>query len=147
MSGVASAYPSRLARNHLGECVVATQDLGPGVVVERFEGPIVTWEDVPESEVAYVISFEPHRWLIPEPAARYLNHSCDPNCAFRPDRRVVTLHAVTRGEELTIPYDWADAADVARHPDHYFWDPRWSFDCRCGTPVCRGRIDRYRVHR
>ena len=144
MTSIVGAFPSRLTRNHIGACVVAKQDLPPGSIVERFEGPVLAWQDVPEDEVAYVISFEAYRWLIPEPVARYLNHSCEPSCMFRPDRSVVTTRAVREGEELTIPYDWADAADVARHPDHYFWDERWSFDCRCGAPSCRGRIDRYR---
>jgi len=112
--------------------------------VARFEGPVVAWEDVPEDEVIYVISFEPGRWLVPRSDARYLNHSCDPNCRFLPDGLVVTERPVAAGEELTIPYDWADREAVERHPEHYFWDERWSFECRCGTPACRGVIDRYR---
>ena len=75
---------------------------------------------------------------------RFLNHSCDANCMFQPTREVTTVRQIARGEELTIPYDWADPAQVERHPDHYFWDPRWSFRCRCGARRCRGVIDRYR---
>ena len=48
------------------------------------------------------------------------------------------------GEELTISYDWADPGDVRAHPDHYFWDERWSFRCRCGAACCVGVVDRYR---
>ena len=140
----ARGFPSRLLQNHIGECVVATADLPEGTLVERFEGPVVAWGEVPDDEVVYVISFEPHRWLIPRAPARFINHSCEPNCMVRPNGDVVTTRPVSAGAELTIPYDWADAAELARHPDHYFWDPRWSFDCRCGTPGCRGRIAAYR---
>ena len=102
------------------------------------------WSEVPEVEVVYVIAFVAYRWLIPRTPARYLNHSCDPNCEVRPDRHVVTRRAVAAGEELTIGYDWADANDVRAHSDHYFWDERWSFSCRCGARCCVGVVDRYR---
>lgn len=133
-----------VARNHIGACVLAAQDLPAGTVVGRFDGPTVPYDQVPEEEIIYVISFEAYRWIIPGSPERYFNHSCEANTEFRPSREVVTVRAVARGEEITIPYDWADARELARHPDHYFWDPRWSFDCRCGSPRCRGRIDRYR---
>jgi hypothetical protein len=102
------------------------------------------WDEVPPTEVIYVISFEPYRWLVPRTSARYLNHSCDPNCEFLATRDVVTRRAVAAGEELTISYDWADRTEYTRHPGHYFWDPRWTFACRCRSPRCLGLIDRYR---
>lgn len=123
---------------------MASVDIAAGTTVARFEGPVVAWENVPEEEVIYVISFEPGRWLIPRSDARYLNHSCDASCRFLPDGRVVASRAIAAGEELSIPYDWADRAAVERHPDHYFWDERWTFQCRCGEAGCRGVIDRYR---
>jgi hypothetical protein len=124
--------------------VVASQALPAGSVVGRFVGPVVSYDQVPEDEIVYVISFQAHRWLIPQAPERFLNHSCEPNCRFEPSREIVTVRAVAAGEELTIPYDWAHRADVERHPDHYFWDPRWTFRCRCRAPSCRGLIDRYR---
>jgi hypothetical protein len=133
-----------VSRNEYGACVVAARDLAAGETVARFDGPVVSWPEVPEPEVIYVISFEPYRWLIPRTTARFLNHSCDPSCAFLPTRDVVTRRAVAAGEELTISYDWADAGELARHPDHYFWDTRWTFSCRCRSPRCLGLIDRYR---
>ena len=123
---------------------MAARDLAAGETVERFDGPVVSWGEVPEADVIYVISFEPHLWLIPRTAARFFNHSCAANCEFLPSRDVVTRRAVAAGEELTISYDWADRAQYARHPDHYFWDPRWTFACRCRSPRCLGLIDRYR---
>ncbi len=140
----ASARKTALGRNAHGQCVLATRDIAAGEVVERFEGREVAYEDVPDEEVVYVISFAPYRWLIPEANGRFLNHSCDPNCVVRGTREVVARRAVAKGEELTIAYDAAELADVLRHPDHYFWDPRWTFRCGCGAPGCRGTIDGYR---
>lgn len=124
--------------------VVARVDLAPGTLVTRFLGRDCAWSEVPASEVVYVNSFAPSRWTIPVTLARYINHSCDPNCEMRTDRDVVTVRAVAAGEALTHDYEWADAEAVRRHPEHYFWDPRWTFTCLCGSAACRGVIDRYR---
>ena len=56
-----------------------------------------------------------------------------------------TLRPVATGEELTFSYDYLAAAEWRRAPELYFWDERWSFDCRCGAPDCVGRVDRYRI--
>lgn len=141
---LAASEPAVLSANAYGKCLRAARAIAPGEVVARFAGPLVPWSEVPPEEVVYVISFEPYRWLVPRTPARYLNHSCAPSCHFRRDGTVVALRAIAAGEELTIAYDWADAADVLRHPDHFFWDPRWTFRCACGAPACRGTIDRYR---
>jgi D-alanine-D-alanine ligase len=55
------------------------------------------------------------------------NHSCDPNTAFR-GLDVVALRSVVAGEELTI--DYTTFCDQHMEP----------FQCRCGSPRCRGRI-------
>lgn len=28
----------------------------------------------------------------------------------------------------------------------WFWDPAWSFDCKCGGQSCTGRMDGYRAY-
>lgn len=139
-----SELPSSLSDNSFGKSVVATRDLAAGALVERFRGEVRRYDELPEEEIIYVISFAPDRWTIPEPNARFLNHSCDPNCRFLPNGDVLTTRAVGASAELTIPYDYADRVDVEAHPDHYFWDDRWTFQCRCGSDRCRGVIDSYR---
>jgi len=62
--------------------------------------------------------------------ARFLNHSCVPNCeAELIDGRIwiVTVRPVARGEELTFNYGY-DLTDYREHP------------CRCGAPGCVGYI-------
>jgi hypothetical protein len=123
--------------------VVARVAIPERTVVTRWLGPDCAWADVPATEVIYVASLRPGVWTIPETLGRFMNHSCDPNCALLPDGDMVTLRAVAPGEELTHDYQWADPALFESRPDHYFWDSRWTFRCRCGAPGCRGLIDRY----
>lgn len=62
--------------------------------------------------------------------ARWLNHSCTPNCeADNDDGRIwiVALRNLAAGEELTFNYGY-DLADYRAAP------------CRCGTPACVGYI-------
>jgi D-alanine-D-alanine ligase len=55
------------------------------------------------------------------------NHSCAPNTAFV-GLNVVALRDIAPDEELTIDYAT-------------FYDARMTpFDCRCGSPQCRGQI-------
>jgi len=55
------------------------------------------------------------------------NHSCEPNTVFD-GLNVIALKPIARGDELTI--DYAVSMNERSAP----------FDCRCGTPHCRGRI-------
>jgi len=60
--------------------------------------------------------------------ARFLNHSCAPNCeAVCEEGRVwiVALRDIRPGEEITFNYGY-DLTDYREHP------------CRCGAPGCAG---------
>lgn len=68
-------------------------------------------------------------------AARYINHSCEPNCEAmeHEDGRVYiyALRDIRRGEELSynyaLIYDGRHTAAIKR-----------AFACRCGAPGCSG---------
>ena len=68
--------------------------------------------------------------------ARYVNHSCEPNCESIIENRRVFIDAirdVEAGEELTYDYQ------IQREPD----DPPdidAIFACRCGFQRCRGTM-------
>ncbi len=67
---------------------------------------------------------------VPWNPARFLNHSCSPNCEAKPDgERVwfVALRDIAAGEELTFNYGY-DLEDYREHP------------CRCGATDCVGYI-------
>jgi SET domain-containing protein len=68
--------------------------------------------------------------------ARFINHSCDPNCdAFIEDKRIwiVTIRDVARDEELA--YDYAYEL-VERHTPA----AKRRFPCNCGAAACRGTM-------
>ena len=137
-------YPARVSKNDYGKCLIASRDVGRGEIVGKFEGPILTsYSLVPEEEVCYVLVIGDDKYMIVESDARFINHGCDPNCEIDEDYYVVTLRPVKRGEEFTIRYN-----EITRECEgvQYFWDPRWSFKCRCGSPKCIGNIDKYVVY-
>lgn len=83
--------------------------------------------------------------MIPLTNARYINHSCDPNCEIDVDLNVRTIRSVKQGEELTINYHAADMEGFVKNPgDIYFWDECWTFDCLCGIPTCMKLIRGFR---
>ena len=68
--------------------------------------------------------------------ARFINHSCDPNCETVTERRHVYIEAIkdiSAGEELTYDYnltrDGLDDDDVEER-----------YACHCGTKNCRGTM-------
>lgn len=131
------SYPSRMSTTHYGRSLVAERDVDAGTVVAKFEGPVVHgFENVPEQEVLYAILIAEEEWLVPESAARFINHACDPNCTVNDDLEVVTLRTVREGEEFTISYNTARPTEVLPQ-----WDPRWTFVCQCGATSCQQRVE------
>ena len=68
--------------------------------------------------------------------ARFINHSCDPNCdAVIDDGRIwiETIRDVEPGEELA--YDYAYILEQRHSPA-----AKRRFPCHCGSPKCRGTI-------
>ena len=67
--------------------------------------------------------------------ARYINHSCEPNCiAERWRVQAITRLAIfakkhiEKGEELTFDYQWVNNNKQA------------PIKCCCSSPICRGHI-------
>lgn len=68
--------------------------------------------------------------------ARFINHSCDPNCeSFEKDKRIfiAALRDIRRGEELF--YDYCIESD---EPVTKALKALWP--CWCGTKNCRGTV-------
>jgi SET domain-containing protein len=68
--------------------------------------------------------------------AKWINHSCDPNCdAVVEDKRIwiETVRRVRKGEELA--YDYAYILDEPHTPA-----AKRRFPCHCGATTCRGTI-------
>jgi SET domain-containing protein len=68
--------------------------------------------------------------------SRYINHSCDPNCAaYEQDGRIFVeaKRAIAEGEELAYDYSYARTKHTTKEDEELY-------ACRCGSPKCRGTI-------
>jgi SET domain-containing protein len=68
--------------------------------------------------------------------ARFINHSCDPNCEAVNERKRIFIEAIKTipaGTELVYDYQYE------RTGDHTADDEKF-YRCRCGSPKCRGTI-------
>ncbi len=68
--------------------------------------------------------------------ARFINHSCDPNCEAVDDDGRIFIEAIRNirpGEELTYDYHLERKGR---------WRQGWAerYACRCGAPNCRGTL-------
>lgn len=69
--------------------------------------------------------------------ARFINHSCDPNCeAFIPRGRIwiESIKDIPKGAELAYDYAFEDDKKYTRE------DYLNKYGCRCGSKNCRGTI-------
>ncbi|HEY8470035.1 MAG TPA: SET domain-containing protein-lysine N-methyltransferase [Longimicrobiales bacterium] len=129
-----------------GKGVFATRRIPKGTRLIEYKGERISWE---EADRRYDDSIQPHHTFlfavddkvvidagVRGNDARWINHSCDPNCeAVDEDGRIFieTIRDIEPGEELTYDYSYIldephTAAVRARYP------------CRCGSPKCRGTI-------
>jgi hypothetical protein len=74
--------------------------------------------------------------------ARFINHSCEPNCEAVQDEDdheiwIVAARDIAPEEELT--YDYGYVVEMESEAD-----AKRLYPCRCGTPTCRGTILRLR---
>ena len=67
-------------------------------------------------------------WVLCWDIAKYVNHSCDPNCLGGTEEFEVALRDVPAGDELRCDY-------ATLNLDQDEW-----FRCRCGARDCRGTV-------
>jgi SET domain-containing protein len=68
--------------------------------------------------------------------ARFINHSCDPNCLSLVDKKRVFIEArrdIPAGEELTYDYN----LQLEEKPDE---ETKARYACYCGSKKCRGTM-------
>jgi uncharacterized protein len=138
------AVPTGLETEHLvfkpspihGTGGFARTDLARGMLVIEYVGKLVTRAEAIEEcrhGNEYIFRLDEQTDLdgnVEWNPARFLNHSCAPNCeAELIDGKVwiVALRDLKAGEEATFDYGY-DLEDYRRHP------------CRCGAPDCVGYI-------
>jgi len=126
-----------------GRGVFAKAALRKGTRVAEYTGVVCNDKDYNfEDEGDYAVLFSVGRGKVIDPrkgngsVARWLNHSCDPNCrATQEDGRIFieTIKSVKAGDELFYNYDLR----LGRRANT---EDRRKYACRCGSPKCRGTM-------
>jgi SET domain-containing protein len=73
--------------------------------------------------------------------SRYINHSCDPNCEAVIEKGKIWIYAkrnIQPGVELAYDYQYERTGSA---------DDEKFYECRCGSPKCRGTIMKARRRR
>jgi SET domain-containing protein len=132
----------RRSRVH-GRGMYATKLIRKGTRIIEYTGKRVLWERAPDDPG------DPHTFLfgldngtdVIDPAiggneARWINHSCHPNCeAIEEDGRIFiyAIRDIEPGEELFYDYAMEIDEPITRKSEN-------EFKCHCGAARCRGTM-------
>ena len=131
-----------------GRGVFAAGKIRKGTVIVEYKGQRVTWDDAmaqPDSDPedsahTFLFQLDDGRVIdarVRGNAARWINHSCDPNCrTFEDDKGRVFIEAkrkIRPGEELSYDYKLQIEGRLTKRE-------RAQYACRCGTAKCRGSL-------
>lgn len=109
--------------------VFANRDFKKGYIVIKWDtSHVLNKEEVDnlsEIEKRYV-SYDGEKYILMQPPARYVNHSCEANTTIKNDCDVAKRD-IKKGEEITGDY----SEDLA---------PDFEMKCNCGSKKCRGII-------
>jgi SET domain-containing protein len=124
--------PSRIT----GQGLFAGQEIKQGTKIIRYIGQKITQEESERRLAAgnvYIFGLD-ERYAIdgkmPKNTARFINHSCEPNChteQFGQTIWVVAIRDIEAGEELTYNYGYTVDEEPAE-------------PCHCGAQQCCGYI-------
>ncbi len=131
-----------------GRGVYATRDIAEGERIMEYTGKLVTaaeadaFADDEKMRRHHTFLFAVNDdWVIDATEvggdARYMNHSCDPNCESVIVRKRIFIHAlrdIEAGEELLYDY-WYTTDET-----YTLEDLRRIYPCRCKAPNCRGTL-------
>lgn len=130
-----------------GQGVFATRTIQKGARIIEYLGERITHDEADQryddetGMYAHVLLFSVNEKTVIDAGvggneAKYINHSCEPNCeAVNESGHVFieALHTIMPGEELTFDYQ-------LERPGEY--DPEWEelYACHCGATSCRGTL-------
>ena len=125
-----------------GRGVYATQFVPKGARIIEYAGQRVSWDSAPNDENnphTFNFGLDNGEVINPEIGgneARWINHSCDPNCeAIEEDDRIFiyAMRDIGPGEELF--YDYALEID-----EPITEESKREFACHCHSSNCRGTM-------
>ena len=107
-----------------------------GEIVSSAEGQRIEEESLKKNGTTYVMELGDSRDIngdVEYNDARFINHSCDPNCETKISGikvEIVAIEDVDVGEEITYDYDFEfdDESEYLKHK------------CFCGSKECEGHI-------
>ena len=124
-----------------GHGVYAKRRIRKGTRIIEYTGKQVAWADVPDDDDPHTFLFSLENGLVINPEiggneARWINHSCDPNCEAigRGDRIFIyALKDIRPGEELSYDY----SLDLDEPLTEKLLE---DYRCHCGAARCRGTM-------
>jgi len=139
-------YAVRNSRIH-GRGVFAARKIPAGTQIIEYGGERITWKEANRRENmkpadcyhTFFFSLESGRVIdggSDGTDARWINHSCEPNCEAREEDGRVYIYAlrdIKRGEELN--YDYGLIMEQRHTPAL-----KRAYACLCGSPNCRGTL-------
>ncbi|MDM0065620.1 SET domain-containing protein-lysine N-methyltransferase [Variovorax sp. J31P207] len=130
-----------------GNGVFAVQDIAEGETLIEYKGEIISWKealrrhphDPTQPQHTFYFHVDDDRVIdgnVDGNAARWINHSCEPNCEADEQKGRVFIKAlrnIAAGEELN--YDYGLIID-----EPYTKKLLSEFPCWCGSADCRGTL-------
>ncbi len=141
------AYSVRNSGIH-GRGVFATRKIRKGTVILEYKGQRMSWDDAldrPDSDPedsahTFLFQLDDGRVIdarVRGNAARWINHSCDPNCGTYEDGNarvfIEAKRKIEPGEELCYDYQLSVDGRLSKRE-------RAQYICRCGAARCRGSL-------
>jgi hypothetical protein len=137
------AYAVRTSAIH-GNGVFARRKIPAGTRIIEYKGERINWKEAlrrealkeTESTHTFLFSLEDGRVIDGGRRgndARWINHSCEPNCEAREEDGRIFIYAlrdIARGEELN--YNYGLVLD-----ERYTPALKRAYACLCGSPNCR----------
>jgi uncharacterized protein len=130
----------RESRVH-GRGVYAGQFISDGVRIIEYTGERISWKAAPDDKGPHTFNFGLENGEVINPEiggndARWINHSCDPNCEAIEEDDCIFIYAtrnIQAGEELL--YDYAMEID-----EPVTKASKEKFACHCRASNCRGTM-------
>ena len=132
-----------------GRGVFAARKIRKGARIVQYKGERITWE---EAERRYPVDPVPYHTFLFEigdgthcldavkrgSPAKWINHSCKPNCEAEEDEDehvfIVARRDIEAGEELTYDYNLTFEERIAKA------EQKRRYPCWCGAKKCRGTM-------